>query len=85
MLCYEILVGKLPFEGHPSNDFDLVLEGGRPEVPHHGEKWAHDLLYRCWQSNLATRPTFGEILSLLYKAIGIIGMHRDQEKICLVN
>ncbi|KAG0614477.1 hypothetical protein M758_6G180100 [Ceratodon purpureus] len=33
MVCYEVLKGKLPFEGHPLNDYDLVLNGRRPTLP----------------------------------------------------
>jgi len=65
MVCYEILTGKLPFEGHPTYDFDLVLSGQQPEVPHDVDKWVRNLLQRCWQFDPSARPTFGEILKLL--------------------
>jgi hypothetical protein len=65
MTCYEILTGKLPFEGHPLYDFDLVLNGHRPEVPKYVDGWICELLSRCWQADPTIRPSFAEILNLL--------------------
>jgi hypothetical protein len=65
MTCYEILTGKLPFEGHSPRDYDLVLNGGRPEVPEYVDDWIHKLLNRCWHPNAVDRPSFGDILNLL--------------------
>jgi hypothetical protein len=33
MVCYELLTGFIPFEGHCLSDYELVLSGGRPELP----------------------------------------------------
>jgi serine/threonine protein kinase len=55
---YEILTGKLPFEGHRENDYDLVLNGTRLEVPENVEGWIQELLKDYWQSNLEDRPSF---------------------------
>jgi len=33
MTCYEVITGHLPFEGLRQNDYDFVLNGGRPSVP----------------------------------------------------
>ena len=65
MTCYEILSGKLPFEGHPWNDYDLVLNGGQPEVPKYVDDWARGLLNWCWHPNAADRPSFGDIFYIL--------------------
>jgi serine/threonine protein kinase len=65
MTCYEVLMGKLPFEGHRGNDYDLVLNGARPVVPEYIEGWTRELLNGCWESNPGDRPSFGEILDLL--------------------
>jgi serine/threonine protein kinase len=71
MTCYEILVGKLPFEDHPLSDniallTDLVINQClRPEVPEYVEDWKRSLLARCWQHDPTARPTIGEILDLL--------------------
>jgi serine/threonine protein kinase len=64
MVCYEALTGKLPFEGHRTNDYDLVLNGERPMVPKYVEGWIQELLNGCWQSNPRDRPNFGKILEL---------------------
>ena len=65
MTCYEILIGKLPFEGHPQNDYAHVLNGNRPMLPKDVEDWMHDLLVRCWQSNPRDRLAIGEIIDIL--------------------
>ena len=65
MTCYEILTGKLPFENHPWEDYDLVLNGQRLEMPEHVDNWARELLNKCWQFNPTDRPSFGEILDFL--------------------
>ena len=65
MTCYEILTGKLPFEGHCITDYDLVLNGARPIVPEYVEGWIQELLNGCWQSNPRDRPNFRDILKLL--------------------
>jgi len=65
MICYEILRSKLPFEGHPRNEYDFVLEGQRPELPKDVDDWIHKLLERCWYQNPLARPSCGEILKVL--------------------
>ena len=64
MMYYEILTGKLPFEGHCISNYDFVLNGKRPIVPQYVEGWIHELLSRCWQSNPQDRPSFREILDI---------------------
>ncbi len=32
MVCYELLTGLIPFQGHSLLDYKLVLSGGRPEL-----------------------------------------------------
>ncbi|KAG0627611.1 hypothetical protein M758_2G215200 [Ceratodon purpureus] len=67
MTCYEILAGKLPFDGHQGNDLmDVVIRGKRPEVPEYVEEWVQKLLCDCWQHDPAKRPSFGEIVNLIY-------------------
>ncbi|KAG0588636.1 hypothetical protein KC19_2G257900 [Ceratodon purpureus] len=67
MTCYEILTGKLPFDGHQGNDLmDAVIGGKRPEVPQYVEEWVHRLLSDCWQNDPANRPSFGEMVNLIY-------------------
>ena len=65
MTCYEILTGKLPFEGHSQNDYTHVLNGSRPMLPEYVEDWMRDMLVRCWQSNPRDRPSIGKIIDIL--------------------
>lgn len=62
MTCYEILTGKLPFQGHSTREYDLVLSGQRPDVPDYVEDWMRGLLHRCWQPNTTDRPSFATIV-----------------------
>ena len=70
MTCYEVLIGKLPFQDHPLIDnkallIDLVISGLCPTVPRFVEEWTVDLLRRCWEHSPMARPTIGEIMSIL--------------------
>jgi serine/threonine protein kinase len=65
MVCYELLTGKLPFQGHPLSDYDLVLSGKRPDMPEDWESWVKTLLQRCWDEDPHQRPGWGEILDNL--------------------
>lgn len=65
MVCYEILTGKLPFEGHVGNGYDLVLSGQRPELPQYVDENARELLCWCWQNDPAARPSSAEIITFL--------------------
>lgn len=62
MTCYEILTRKLPFKRHPMNDYDLILNGQRLEVPCYVEDWTCEFFNMCWQSNPEDHPSFGDIL-----------------------
>jgi serine/threonine protein kinase len=64
MTCCEILTGKLPFGGHSLSDYDLVLNGGRLEVPKYIDDWVHGLFNWSWQPNAIDSPLFGDILNL---------------------
>jgi serine/threonine protein kinase len=64
MVCYELLTGKYPFEGHPMSDYDLVLSGKRPDVSDE-LPWMRELLHRCWDEDLHQRPGWDEILEIL--------------------
>lgn len=67
MTCYEILTGGLPFQGHARTDYDLVLNGGRPELPEWVMSELKELLERCWHSDPSCRPKFAEIMDILQK------------------
>jgi serine/threonine protein kinase len=64
MTCYEILIGELPFNGHPTSDCNLVFKRQRPKVPKFVDDWVQELLNRYWQEDPATRPSFGEIMNI---------------------
>jgi serine/threonine protein kinase len=64
MVCYELLTGNLPFEGHRSSDYDLVLSGERPDVSNE-LPWMRNLLHRCWHEDPHQRPGWDEILQIL--------------------
>ncbi|KAH8973027.1 hypothetical protein BDL97_01G024000 [Sphagnum fallax] len=66
MVCYEILTGHIPFEGHPKSDYDLVLSGQRPDIPDHVDPDLRDLLHRCWHDDPLQRPGWPEILDIRY-------------------
>ena len=65
MVCYEILIGKLPFEDHLVYDYAHVLNGDQPTLLQYYGKWMHDLLAWCWKLDPRGRPTIGEILDIL--------------------
>jgi hypothetical protein len=69
------LMGKLPFEGHASNIYDLVLIGQQLKIPNYINEWIHDLLCRCWQFDPTARPTFEEIMNLFVTiSIGVMNI-----------
>ncbi|KAG0563202.1 hypothetical protein M758_8G010700 [Ceratodon purpureus] len=68
MTCYEILTGKTPFGDHPWSDYNLVLSGGRPELPCHVPEFLKNLIHQCWHQDLDARPSFAEIVALLQES-----------------
>ena len=65
MTCYEILTRKFSFDGHLFHDHNLVINGGRLEIPEYVDNWVLGLLNECWHSNSEARPSFGELLNLI--------------------
>jgi hypothetical protein len=61
------LAEKIPFEGHPVSDYDLVLLGARPELPTHVTHSTKELLCRCWHAEPQKRPTLLEIMKTLHE------------------
>jgi len=68
MVCYELLTGKYPFQGHPLSDYDLVPSGKRPDVSDQ-PPWMRELLHRCWDEDPHQRPGWDEILEILGKEL----------------
>ncbi len=60
MLCYEILTGHMPFEGHPQ-----ALSGNGPYLPPYVSRDVRELLQRCWHGDPHKRPNFSEIVSAI--------------------
>jgi serine/threonine protein kinase len=68
MVCYQLLTGKYPFQGHRMSDYDLVLSGTRPDVSDE-VPWMRELLHRCWDEDPHQRPGWDEILEILGKEL----------------
>jgi serine/threonine protein kinase len=67
MVCYEILTGHHPFQGHPRYNYDLVLSGQRPELPPFVNEGMRSLLRKCWLPDPLQRPEWDQIKSRLHK------------------
>ena len=68
MVCYEILVGRVPFYEMENVDEvrTKVLAGERPTLPEWTvEKGFKDLVEKCWQEDAHKRPSFTEIIRML--------------------
>ena len=67
--CFEILTGKLPFEGVPNNNiYESIVAGIRP--PLEGVEMSPTLrvlIERCWATNPTERPSFTEICRTLWQ------------------
>ncbi|KAG0586750.1 hypothetical protein KC19_2G114200 [Ceratodon purpureus] len=85
MTCYEILTGKLPFENHPLRDYDIVLNGARPDLPEYVEDWMRELVRRCWEDNPSKRPSFRDILDILDTHLPSVGHFIEMEETALVD
>ena len=65
MVCYEVLTGNVPFDGHRIDNYDLVLDGGRPELPDYVPARMKDMIRRCWHADPVFRPSWTDILQVL--------------------
>ncbi|KAG0587882.1 hypothetical protein KC19_2G198600 [Ceratodon purpureus] len=63
MTCYEVITGVVPFGCHqPSeSDYDRVLRGERPALPHWLPAPVTNVISQCWHSDPSQRPSFEEI------------------------
>jgi serine/threonine protein kinase len=75
MVCYEILTGHHPFDGHPRSNYDLVLSGQRPELPSFVNKGMTSLLHMCWEADPVKRPDWFDIKCYLKS----LRDHNDRE------
>lgn len=63
MVCFQLLTGKVPFEGNGSNR--NIKEGERPLFPYPSPKYVVNLIKKCWQTDPSLRPTFSSICRIL--------------------
>ncbi|XP_057845777.2 uncharacterized protein LOC131055196 [Cryptomeria japonica] len=62
MTCYEILTGKLPYEGvDERNVYGLVVQGKRPSLPPWCPSVLGDYIKTCWDTNPDCRPNFTHV------------------------
>ncbi|XP_024372021.1 uncharacterized protein [Physcomitrium patens] len=70
MTCYEILTGLLPFIGCPNGSIhEKVMRGERPPFPEKQDipEILKGLINKCWATDPDDRPTFDEIVRLLWE------------------
>ena len=81
MTCHEILTGEFPFQGHYTNDYDLVLkQRQRPKVPEYVDDWVSELLNRCWEEDPQARPSFKEIMDILSTSSAAVRRYQVQSQ-----
>ncbi|KAG0598490.1 hypothetical protein M758_12G078600 [Ceratodon purpureus] len=57
MMCYEVVTGCIPFEGHPQNDYSIVLRGERPALPNDLTPELRSIIVECWHQDPLSRPS----------------------------
>ncbi|KAG0600437.1 hypothetical protein M758_11G034200 [Ceratodon purpureus] len=88
MTCYEILAGNSPFQGDKFGlTQDIVLSGGRPELPVHVPQGLKEIIQKCWCHDPSDRPTFDEIIPLLkqidqYRELWAVGFSEVESLMC---
>ncbi|KAG9448390.1 hypothetical protein H6P81_014518 [Aristolochia fimbriata] len=68
MVCFELLMGKVPFEdSHLQGDkvSRNVRAGERPLFPYPTPKYLSSITKRCWQADPANRPNFSSVCRIL--------------------
>jgi serine/threonine protein kinase len=69
MVFYEVVTGLTPFADHPLSDYDHVLAGNRPMLPHDLPKGVTTLLHKCWDMDPRQRPRFTQIVRTLSREL----------------
>jgi hypothetical protein len=62
MMCYEVLIGHIPFDGYVKSDWEKVIDGERPSFPDYVDPRLRKLVERCWHKEPSCRPTFNVIV-----------------------
>ncbi|KAG0598512.1 hypothetical protein M758_12G080500 [Ceratodon purpureus] len=57
MMSYEVVTGCIPFEGHPQNDYSIVLSGERPPLPDDLNSEVRSIIVECWHHDPLSRPS----------------------------
>ncbi|KAG0554242.1 hypothetical protein KC19_12G076000 [Ceratodon purpureus] len=57
MMCYELVTGCIPFEGHPQNDYSIVLRGERPPLQDDLSAELRSIIVECWHQDPLSRPS----------------------------
>ncbi len=65
MVCYEILIVLIPFQGHPLSNYELVLSGRQPELPDDVSPKMREIVHRCWHMDPGQRPDWDEIKKIV--------------------
>ena len=75
ILLWQILSGKLPFYELKNDIKNQIINGSRPSINDLPPDFAEDheeiveLIQSCWDASPRARPSFGEIISILYPNI----------------
>jgi serine/threonine protein kinase len=70
--CYEILSGKMPFEGIRRVEIpEMVRAGSRPSLPNSLPTSLSSLIECCWDRDVRRRPSFSRISTQLRHLKGI--------------
>jgi serine/threonine protein kinase len=74
IVCYEILTGKVPFEGEKMADLYKLItrEHARPKLPKICLRRLASLIRRCWEHDPLSRPYFPEICKELRYIKGLL-------------
>lgn len=66
MTCYEILTGKIPFEGTLRKEIQqFIMNGGRPELPASCPSLLCNYIRKCWDGDDKCRPSFRDVCKVL--------------------
>jgi len=68
MIMWELTTGCKPFANieHDSDLIYKIINGKRPEITNDTPEYFSDLIGKCWNSDLAKRPSAKKICEILY-------------------
>ncbi|KAL4298082.1 hypothetical protein GQ457_12G000770 [Hibiscus cannabinus] len=79
MLCFELLAGKPPFEGHVEKMSRSIIAGERPLFPCTVPKYLVNFTKKCWHMDPNQRPSFSSICRILRYIKKFIAMNPDHD------